>query len=109
MYDKVRVKKSQKFEVNQDTSQKETKTKENGSGQPPGRRPGLVGAAHHHYSGRVDLFGFLLSWAVSRAFGDCFVHGFWRLFKLNVRVNYIDLNRFLEANTWRLHFNFLVF
>ena len=71
MYDKVRVKKSQKFEVRQDTSQKETKTEETG-------RVCHLGAARDPwapptYTVRAgsDLFGLLLSWDVSRAFGDC--------------------------------------
>ena len=57
MDEKVRVKKSQIYEENQDTSEKETKT-ETGSGQPPGRRPGPMGAAHPPSILRVGPFDF---------------------------------------------------
>ena len=65
MYDKVRVKKSQIFEVNQDTSQKETKTEETG-------RVSHLGAAHTYCSGRA---GFVWS---SVELG-C-IQGLWGLF-----------------------------
>ena len=108
MYDKVRVKKSQIFEVRQDTSQKETKTEERvgfATWAPPGTR----GRRPPSNSGRVEFFGLLSIWAVSRGLWRLFLHGFGRLFKLKFRVNHIYFlrlfDRFLEAT----QLNFLLF
>ena len=58
MYEKVRVKKSQIYEENQDTSEKRDENRRFGSGQPPGRRPGPMGAAHPPSILRVGPFDF---------------------------------------------------
>ena len=71
MYDKVRVKKSQIFEVRQDTSQKGTKT-ETGRVLPPGRRPGLVGAAHPPIRVGSRFWTSVDYGLYPGAFGDCF-------------------------------------
>ena len=72
MYDKVRVKKSQIFEVRQDTSQKETKTEDWVGFCPVGAAQDPVGAAH------PAIFGSGRFWTSDDcglgpgAFGDCF-------------------------------------
>ena len=108
MYDKVRVKKSQIFEVRQDTSQKETKNP-NWAKITQWAPLGSGWAPPTHIFGSGRFLDFWRLWARSRGFWRLFLHGFGRLFKLNVRVNYIDFDRILEANYLEATLDFLVF
>ena len=72
LYDKVRVKKRQIFEVRQDTSQKETKTEAGSDFCPVGAARVKVGAAHPHFSGRVSFWTSDDCGLGRGAFGDCF-------------------------------------
>ena len=78
MYEKVRVKKSQIYEENQDTSQKETKTEDTG-------RVSHLGAAHPLFRVRVKIwFLSILGWV--QGLLEAVLHEFSRIYKHIFRV-----------------------